>query len=133
MSEAELWYHGSPHQLSLLRAGSTITQDRKLAEVFSHKPTLVSMEDDGRIRHNGMATGYLYVIDETVRSDDVEPHPRTTMAPGNEWLTRRPLRLRLLRETQLSKGDRLGDDEVASFLRRLKGMHSEEEARHDEA
>jgi hypothetical protein len=133
MPEAEVWYHGSPHQLSVLRKGSTITQDRKLAEVFSHKPTLVSMEDDGRIRHNGLATGYLYAIDEAVRSEDVVPHPNTTMAPGKEWLTRRPLRLRLLRETQLSEENRLCDDEVTSFLRRLVGMHLQEEAQHDEA
>ena len=36
------WYHGSPLQLKRLRAGSTITQDRDLARVFSHKPSLVS-------------------------------------------------------------------------------------------
>ena len=33
-----LWYHGSPMLLSELRAGSTITQWRALAEAFSHKP-----------------------------------------------------------------------------------------------
>jgi len=32
------WYHGSPLKLDVLRAGSTMTQWRDLARVFSHKP-----------------------------------------------------------------------------------------------
>ena len=54
---AQPWYHGSPLELRVLREGSTITQDRHLATVFSHKPTVVSMEDDGRLRHNGTQPG----------------------------------------------------------------------------
>ena len=42
----EAWYHGSPLELALLRPGSTVTQDRRLAEVFSHKPAVVSVSDD---------------------------------------------------------------------------------------
>jgi hypothetical protein len=132
MVDAEVWYHGSPKRLSRLRTGSTITRNRELAEIFSHKPTLVSVEEDGRIRHNGVMRGYLYVIDEGICSDDVEPHPRTTMAPGEEWLTRRPLRLRLVGETELSDKNRLSDDEVAGFLQQLNAMTSNEEA-HDGA
>jgi hypothetical protein len=128
MADKETWYHGSPKRLSRLRIGSTITRNRELAEIFSHKPTLVSVEEDGRIRHNGVMRGYLYVIDEVICSDDVEPHPRTTMAPGEEWLTRRSLRLRLVGETELSEEDRLSDDEVAGFLQQLNAMTSNEEA-----
>jgi hypothetical protein len=85
------WFHGSPFELDSLRVGSTITQDRHLAEVFSHKPTLVSAEDDGSIRHNGIAPGYLYLVAESLQPSDVIPHPRTTMPPGWEWLTTREL------------------------------------------
>jgi hypothetical protein len=57
------WYHGSPKVLDVLRAGSIITQDRELARVFSHKPTLVSVDDAGemrQIKHNGTEAGFLY-------------------------------------------------------------------------
>ncbi len=128
MTEDELWYHGSPRELSRLRDGSTITQNRKLAEVFSHKPTLVCVEDDGRIRHNGVWTGYLYAIDEEISSEDVIQHPRTTMAQGEEWLTRRPLRLRLLGEVHLSEQERMSENESAMLLRRLQAIKPTEEA-----
>ena len=85
----DTWYHGSPAELIVLRSGSTITRDRHLAEVFSHKPQIVSIDDDGRIRHSGTQPGYLYRIAETVAPDDVYPHPNSSMAPGLEWLTRR--------------------------------------------
>ncbi|NLS79196.1 MAG: hypothetical protein GXY76_18260 [Chloroflexi bacterium] len=89
----EPWYHGSPLELTILRAGSTITQDRALASAFSHKPTLLCIEDDGTIRHNGTQPGILYRIAEELGEGDMHPHPRTTMAPGLEWLTTRELRL----------------------------------------
>jgi hypothetical protein len=85
------WFHGSPSVLTSLRAGSTITQHRRLAEVFSHKPTLVSAEDDGSIRHNGKAAGNLYLVTEPLQPGDVTPHPHTSMSPGWEWLTTRKL------------------------------------------
>ena len=87
------WFHGSPFELTTLRVGSTITQDRRLAEVFSHKPTLVSAEDDGSIRHNGDTEGYLYLITEPLQPGEAIPHPRTTMNPGWEWLTTHELTL----------------------------------------
>ena len=87
----EPWYHGSPLELVVLQAGSTITQDRALACAFSHKPTLLCIEDDGTIRHNGTQPGILYRIAEELGEGDICPHPRTTMAPGLEWLTRRDL------------------------------------------
>jgi hypothetical protein len=96
MDYTQPWYHGSPLELTTLRAGSTITQRRDLARIFAHKPAMVSFENDGRIRHNGTQPGYLYVIDEAIAPEDVEAHLRTTMGPGDEWLTQRELRLRLL-------------------------------------
>jgi hypothetical protein len=58
------WYHGSPNVLTILSSGSTITQLRWLAEVFSHKPEIVSVADDGSFQHNGRAAGYLYQVDK---------------------------------------------------------------------
>lgn len=94
-----IWYHGSNVHFDTLREGSTITQLRALAEAFSHKPTALGYDDDGVIVHNGTEQGYLYVIDEPIRVDeDVYQHPRTTMDPGAEFLTKRPLKVRLIGE-----------------------------------
>ena len=101
MPQDETWYHGSPLQLTVLRAGSTITRNRDLARVFSHKPRLVSIGDDGALQHTGTLPGYLYRIDEPLGPEDVTPHPRTTMPVGLEWLTRRELRLALIGPTEV--------------------------------
>lgn len=82
-----------------LRTGSTVTQRRAPAEAFSHRPSALSYEDDGSITHNGTAKGYLYAISEPVTvGEDVYRHPRTSMDPDAEFLTRRPLKVRLIAE-----------------------------------
>ena len=92
-----VWYHGSNVLFDVLREGSTITQWRELAEAFSHKPTMLGIENDGSIDHNGKEKGWLYVIDEPVELGlDIYPHPRTTMDENAEWLTRRPLKVKLI-------------------------------------
>ena len=97
-----VWYHGSSKVFSVLREGSTVTQWRELAEAFSHQPSVLSIDDDGRISHNGQEKGYLYVIDEPVRIGvDVYQHPRTSMDQGLEFLTKRPLSVRLVRSVYL--------------------------------
>ena len=102
LTEDGVWYHGSPERFTLLRAGSTITQWRALAEAFSHKPQALSYEDDGSIWQNGTLPGYLYVIDEpVVPGRDVAPHPRTAMDANVEFLTKRPLRVRCVAEVPL--------------------------------
>ncbi|HHX02382.1 MAG TPA: hypothetical protein GX739_06920, partial [Firmicutes bacterium] len=59
-------------------------------------PTRLSIDDDGKISHNGTEPGFLYVIDEPiVPGEDIYMHPRTTMDPGLEWLTVRGLKVRL--------------------------------------
>lgn len=94
-----LWYHGSDKVFSELRTGSTITQWRELAEAFSHQPSALGYDDDGTITHNGTAKGYLYIIDEPVMVEmDIYQHPRTTMDENAEFLTRRPLKVRLICE-----------------------------------
>ena len=96
-----VWYHGSNARFDVLREGSTVTLWRELAEAFSHRPTMLCTEDDGIIRHNGPERGLLYVIDEPVRAgEDVFPHPRTAMEENAEWLTRRPLKVRLTGEAK---------------------------------
>lgn len=93
------WYHGSNVIFSELREGSTITQWRELAEAFAHQPSMLGYDDDGVIVHNGSEKGYLYVIDEPIEvGRDVYQHPRTTMDPGAEFLTNRPLAVRLIAE-----------------------------------
>lgn len=105
------WYHGSPRVLTTLQAGSTITQKRNLARIFSHKPSLVSAEDDGRLRHNGRLPGYLYRV-EGVRPGDVIPHPQTSMSSGEEWLTVRELPLVLLGVVEVVEEELLTEEEV---------------------
>jgi hypothetical protein len=113
------WYHGSPLELARLLKGSTITQDRHLAEVFSHKPTIVSIDKDGTILHNGWWPGYLYHVAEDVMPGDVYPHPHSSMSPGKEWLTNRDLRLALVGPTTLRDEERLTEEALAALRRRI--------------
>ena len=91
----DIWYHGSPHNLLVLAAGSTITTWKELAEAFAHKPTLLEYDTvHGAIRHNGTTPGFLYVLGEDIDiRKDIQPHPDSTMDAHVEWLTTRPLRL----------------------------------------
>lgn len=97
--ERSVWYHGSDKKLEILREGSTITVWRELAEAFSHRPTILSYDDEGNILHNGMKNGYLYVIDENIDiKEDIYEHPTSTMDKNVEFLTKRPLKLKLIEE-----------------------------------
>ena len=94
-----IWYHGSNKVFSELREGSTITQWKELAEAFSHQPSRLSYDDDGVIYHNGTEKGYLYVIDEPITVGiDVYQHPRTVMDENAEFLTKRPIKVRMICE-----------------------------------
>ena len=119
------WYHGSPYRIEILLSGSTITRDIELARVFSHKPQVVSLEDEPqvqsgipRIRHNGQQKGLLYRIDEPVHPEDVIPHPHTSMAPGLEWLTKRPLKLYLIGPVTIEPGELLNEDDIRKLMKR---------------
>ncbi|HEY3342420.1 MAG TPA: hypothetical protein VGK81_10395 [Anaerolineae bacterium] len=116
----DAWYHGSPVQLDILRTGSTITPYRHVAEVFSHKPSMVRVDDAGFIQHNGSLPGYLYVVEETLSDADVYMHPRSTMQVGWEWLTRRDLPLRLLGVVSIAADEQLSDSEVAELVEQAK-------------
>ncbi len=53
-------------------------------------------------KHNGTAKGYLYVVDEPVDAgEDVFQHPNTSMDENAEFLTARPLKVRLLCELEV--------------------------------
>ncbi len=114
------WYHGSPLKLAILCQGSTITPNPDLARAFSHKPTLLCITDEGRIQHNGTAPGFLYQIDEEIRPGDLEPHPRTTMEPGQEWLTTRDLRLSVVERVELTDNERLAEGEIEALRQRMR-------------
>ncbi|RPJ52099.1 MAG: hypothetical protein EHM21_01070 [Chloroflexi bacterium] len=124
------WFHGSPYLIETLLPGSTITQDRELARIFSHKPQIVSIEDDPavlargvpRLRHTGTLAGLLYFIDEPLSLQDVFPHPNSSMLPGLEWLTRRPLCLRLLGPVEINLAEVLSPEEIDGIMKRMKGM-----------
>lgn len=118
------WFHGSPERLHSIRVGSTITRERGLARVFSHKPSIVSQDHDGSggliLRHTGRMPGFLYRIAEQVGAQDVDPHPTTTLSPGQEWLTRRELRVELLEATAVVEEELLSEVEVRDLLARAR-------------
>ena len=69
------WYHGSQEELTKLRVGSSITQNRNVAKAFSHRPSLLTQSEGGTVKHDGMTPGYLYTIADEIGPDDVYPHP----------------------------------------------------------
>ena len=94
-----IWYHGSNQAFSELRTNSTITQWKELAIAFSHKPSMLGYDDDGVISHNGTEKGYLYIIDEPITVGvDIYQHPRSSMDKNAEFLTKRPLKVKLICE-----------------------------------
>lgn len=94
-----IWFHGSNIVFSELREESTVTQWKELAEAFSHQPTVLGYDDNGNISHNGIEKGYLYIIGESIEmGKDIYQHPRTTMGENAEFLTNRPLKVKLIRE-----------------------------------
>lgn len=99
ISPGGVWYHGSNTKFDVLNENSTITQWKELAEAFSHQPSCLGYDDAGEISHNGTQKGYLYVIDEPICIGiDIYQHPRTTMDLNAEFLTKRPLKAKMVEE-----------------------------------
>lgn len=70
-----------------------------MAEAFSHQPGRLGYDDDGTIQHDGAEHGFLYIIDEPIEVGvDVYQHPKTTMDPNAEFLTKRDLKVKLAEE-----------------------------------
>lgn len=95
------WYHGSPCKIESLQKGSSITRNKELAIAFSHKPTELSVSDDGEISHNGKFEGYLYLVDEPLTEEDIYVHQACLEDDPWEWLTRREIKLKMLIKTTL--------------------------------
>ncbi len=92
-----VWYHGSPVEMSLLRVGSSITRNIELAIAFSHKPSELSVSNNGKIEHNGKQEGYLYIVDEELIDDDIYVHEACLEDDPWEWITKREIKLKLLK------------------------------------
>ena len=111
------WFHGSPSELKTLRKGSSITQIEKLAQVFSSKPSIVSVSDDGTIRHNGKSKGRVYRVTDKVTPDDIYEHPRSPIK-GWEWITKKEFKLEFLYEVSHSPDDILTENEIREIRER---------------
>ncbi len=113
------WYHGTPRRLSILRAGSTITQTMDLARVFSHKPALVVGEETNRRwKHTGpFAQGFLYRVASQVTKKDVEAVPHSSLSPGMEWNTKREFPLVLVSKTAIVPGELLTKRELRKLVK----------------
>lgn len=112
-----LWYHGSPVKLDRLPAGSTVTQVRNLARAFAHQPTLVSLGESGKVRHNGIEAGYIYCISEEVRPKDVRPLAITGLSGADAkesqaWITERSLRIKLISREKPDPEEQLTEEEA---------------------
>lgn len=118
-----IWYHGSNKVFEILEEGSTITQWKELAEAFSHKPTILAIDDDNSIYHNGKEYGYLYIIDEPIEMDkDIYPHANSTMAKGLEFLTKRKLKVRFIAEIGFPNEEyqKLSEEKLKKWLNEKK-------------
>jgi hypothetical protein len=113
------WYHGSQQELRVLRAGSSITQRPAVARAFSHRPATVAQKNDETVKHDGRTEGFLYVVDEEVQEQDIYPHPHPVNEDGWEWLTRRPLAVRLIERTVPRVEDLLTETDIQA-LRRMQ-------------
>lgn len=112
------WYHGSPFELATIREGSTITQNIDLARAFSHKPNFVSLNISNEkinIKHCGKIKGFLYRIEDELSSNDIYPHPESSMGFGLEWLTKRNLHVVLIGEAEIFDWEMLSEDEIAEL------------------
>ncbi len=119
------WYHGSQQELTVLRVGSSITHDRDIASVFSHRPSISTVEDDGTHKHNGTAPGYLHIIDEPITAADVEPHPHPINASKWEWLTKREIKMRLIEQPTLREEELLTEEDIAVLRQRQQRVGEE--------
>ena len=112
------WYHGSQQELTKLRIGSSITQNRNVAKAFSHRPSLLTQSEGGTVKHDGVTPGYLYTVADEIGPDDVRPHPHPVNLTRWEWLTNRELKLELIEQTVVTDAERLTDQEIAEIKRK---------------
>jgi len=107
------WYHGSPEEITVLRKGSWVTQFEQMAKAFSHRPTLMSLDDDCEsVKHNGQWPGFLYMVSKFIGPDDVTYLRDTAQT---HWQTNRDLRLRLVAELPLDDPPQLNKEEITEL------------------
>lgn len=94
------WWHGTPERLTTLRAGSVITRIRPLAEAYAHAPANLSLAADNTVTHDGRRAGWLYRIADAVRPDEVMPAPASAMPLSYEFISKRELRLELVKAVE---------------------------------
>ena len=112
------WYHGSQQKLTTLSIGSSITPDKTVAKVFSHRPSMLSMSESGTVKHDGVTPGYLYTVADEIGPDDVYPHPHPVNATRWEWLTNRELKLEFIEQTVVTDEERLTGQEITEIKRK---------------
>jgi len=116
------WFHGSPEKLEKILAGSWVTPYKEVARAFSHKPSCISASDDFReIKHNGTLPGYLYIVAEDVRDQDL------TLLPGTDdthWQTRRELRIEWVEDVPILEAELLTEQELEDLQRMYPGAGS---------
>ena len=79
-----------------------------------------SFSDECKVKHDGVAPGYLYAVSDEIGPDDVRPHPHPANAARWEWLTNRELKLELVERTIVTERERLTDGEIATLKRKQK-------------
>jgi len=104
----------------MLKTGSTITQWKDLAKAFSHKPPCLIIDDNKTIKHNGKVKGFLYIINEELRKDDIIKHPKSSMDDGLEWITQRDLNITLIEQEIDIEEPYLSDEEILNYKRNME-------------
>ena len=80
----------------------------------------MSLSDKSKVKHNGVAPGYLYAVSDEIGPGDVHPHPHPANAARWEWLTNRELKLELIEQTTVTGRERLTDGEIAALRQKQK-------------
>ena len=109
------WYHGSQERLTRLCVGSSITQNKDVARAFSHRPSLLSVSNEGTIKHDGTVSGYLYVVSEAVKAEGVYLHPHPANVDRWEWVTKRELSVELIELTQVKEKEKLTKKDIVQL------------------
>jgi len=99
-NKSEIWYHGSPYELKDIKVNSSITRNKALAIAFSHKPSQLSVNDEGEIVHDGVLAGYLYEVLD-VSSNDIYIHEACKEEDPWEWLIKKEMSLKLIDKTSI--------------------------------
>ena len=112
------WYHGSPlGDLTRLRPGSAITQNRDAARAFSHRPSIVSSSASG-VRHDGkIEAGFLYRVTDRVSPQDVACSQFAGNEDRLEWIIERAVAVALVERTRVRPEELLSESEVEALRR----------------